>query len=156
MRELALALQRDAQDGGWRSSTAALSALQRRLQELQQLDNDSHRPKGVALVAALRGKSAEVDALLETLESDQSRCDDWLAEAIALCEQVRAGREPAAAELQQTLGSHAQVLLEHLDREDTVLREISARCLAPEDWPAIVSSISKVLRASRPAAPTSR
>jgi len=69
IRELAQALQRDARGGRWRTDPTALADLQRRLQDLQALDNDRHRPKGVALVAALQGKSAEVDALLARLQA---------------------------------------------------------------------------------------
>lgn len=148
IRELAQALQRDARGGRWRTDPTALADLQRRLQDLQALDNDRHRPKGVALVAALQGKSAEVDALLARLQADQALCDQWLAAAIGLAYRLRCGQQEAAAELARTLDDHGALLLAHIEREDTLLRDESAKCLAPEDWCRIVSSISTVVRSN--------
>lgn len=145
IRELALGLQRDAREGRWRTDPAALADLQRRLQQLQAMDNDKHRPKGVALVAALQGKSPETDALLVRLQADQAACDQWLNGAIDLASRLQAGDPQAAAALERTLDDHATLLLAHIDREETLLREESARWVAPEDWSRIVSAISTVV-----------
>src|SRR5262245_56527577 len=103
MRDLVLELQRDAQGGRWRTQTAARAELLCKLQTLQVLDSERHRPKGIALVEALRGKSAETDALLESLEAAQAQCDGWLHEALALIGELEAGGQAAEAELDRVL-----------------------------------------------------
>jgi hypothetical protein len=134
-------------DGGLIGESPDVSTLLKQLKELQSFDVQLHRPKGSALVAALRGQSAECDALLDKLETEQEQCNELLARAISLAAEAERGRE-RSDELREILKTHVGLLLTHLDEEDTTLRRISKKWLTPEDWSAIVSSISTVLHAN--------
>jgi len=148
MRALVVSVRHVLEAGRWRIPGAERALLRRRLEELHAFDNHRHRPKGAALMAALRGKSGETDALLDTLEADQAQCDRLLAEAVALVAQLEDGRLQAADEVEARLKQHADLLLGHLEREDTALFDLSAKWLTPQDWSTIVSSISSVVRST--------
>jgi len=68
----------------WRRPGHALGRLRDAVQRLRAFDDKTHRPKGVALLAILRGRSAEADDLLEQLERQRERCDDLLSRAMTL------------------------------------------------------------------------
>jgi hemerythrin-like domain-containing protein len=148
MRALVVSILHALEAGRWRSPGPERALLRRRLEDLQSFDNQRHRPKGTALIAALRGKSGETDALLDTLEAEQAQCDRLLAEAMALVAQLEDGRLQAADEVEARLKQHADLLLGHLEREDTALLDLSAKWLTPQDWSTIVSSMSSVVRST--------
>ena len=65
MRELSDSVDAALRGDGWRRPGPGLEAVRAPLQRLQTFDDATHRPKGVVLMATLRGRSAQADALLD-------------------------------------------------------------------------------------------
>jgi len=151
LREFLAAIQRATSSQGWRRPGPEMVALRRLLEELRSFDEATHRPKGVALFGALRRRSAGPDAgeLLDAHEKQQEDCSRLLDEAIALLDEAANGRADAADECLARLSQHRALLRAHLAQEDTKLRAIALKALTPEDWSAVVSSISTVVRSSQ-------
>jgi len=131
--------------GEWRRRGGALDLLVRLVQRLRSFDNATHRPKGIALFAALRGREADTDALIGRLEVDCEQRDQLLAGAQAGLKAIQRGESPGVDDPGTLLARHAALLRRDLDLEDTALHAESAKLLSPEQWSTIVSSISTVM-----------
>jgi hemerythrin-like domain-containing protein len=144
----------------WRRPGPALESLARLLHRLRSFDDATHRPKGIALFAALRGREADTDALIGRLEVDCEHRDKLLADAEARLNALQRGEGEGLAsdDAGVLLGQYAALLRRDLDLEDTALHAESAKLLGPEQWSTIVSSISTVMTGawSRKPAPTQR
>lgn len=149
MRELLSLLERELKSGDLKRSGSAAVRIVRLIERLQEFDEATHRPKGVALVGVLRGRSAEADDLLARLERQRERCDELLSQAKARLERVQGGDALAATAVENLLAEHRRLLLDHLDKEDTLLHSQTAQLLTREEWAAVVSSISKAMRARK-------
>src|SRR6267143_3411277 len=57
-----------ASAGHWKEAGLAQRQLRQLIESLQSFDHDSHRPKGVVLLEALRGRSAATDRFLVEME----------------------------------------------------------------------------------------
>jgi hemerythrin-like domain-containing protein len=141
LRDLLASIAAARQREQWK----ALPAL---IQSFRAFEDATHRPKGVVLLATLRGRSAEADGLLDSLEGDSERCDALLMNALALLDRIEGGDEQAGAQCAAVLETHRELMLAHLEREDTLLHSHTARLLTPEEWSRVVSSISSVVRSA--------
>jgi hemerythrin-like domain-containing protein len=149
MRELLSLLERELKSGELKRSGSAAVRIVRLIERLQDFDEATHRPKGVALIGVLRGRSAEADDLLARLERQRERCDELLSQAKAKLERAQSGDALAATAVENLLAEHRRLLLDHLDKEDTLLHSHTALLLTREEWAAVVSSISKAMRARK-------
>jgi hemerythrin-like domain-containing protein len=128
-----------------RQATSAIEVIER----LQAFEESTHRPKGVVMLNKLRGRSGEADDLLDQLDSESERCSGLLSQAKAILKLAEAGDARAAMEAEALLQQHRQLMHVHLDKEDTLLHSQTALLLTPEEWAAVVSSISTEVRAAR-------
>lgn len=126
-------------------ATSAIEVIER----LQAFEETTHRPKGVVMLNMLRGRSSEADALLDQLDAESELCNDLLSRAEALLKLAEGGDVSAAAEAEALLQQHRQFMSVHLDKEDTLLHSQTALLLTAEEWAAVVSSISKEVRAAK-------
>ena len=150
LREFLVAIDRATASRAWCRPGEELSGLRQLLQALRAFDDATHRPKGVTLLGALHSRCpAPADrAMLQAHEQQQAECSHLLDEAIALLEEVGGGREEAAQECLDRLSRHRALLRQHLVQEDTALRAMALKALTADDWSAVASSISKVVRGS--------
>ncbi|VTU25827.1 hypothetical protein H4CHR_01671 [Variovorax sp. PBS-H4] len=149
MRELLSLLEHELKSGEWRRSGSAAMRIVRLIERLQAFDETTHRPKGVALLGVLRGRSAEADDLLHRLERQHERCDELLAQIKGRLERSQSGDALDADAVENLVAEHRRLLLDHLDKEDTALHSQTALLLTREEWAAVVSSMSKAMRARR-------
>jgi len=150
LRELSATILRTVEVEHWFNRDSQRALLRSLVSGLQSFNDGAHRPKGVALMDALR-QHPDMAGFLDDLAHDQARCDQLLAEAIDLLDAVDQGDRPAAQRCAATLEEHHRQLLSLLEQEDTALRWRSNQRLTPEDWSAVASSISAVLSGSLPA-----
>jgi hemerythrin-like domain-containing protein len=148
MRELLASIGEALRSEQWKRPGPSLVSLRQLVRSLQTFDDSTHRPKGVVLLATLRRRSSEVDALLDRLELTADQCDRLLSQALALLDAVEQGDERAAAECASVLERHRDLMQVHLDEEDGVLHSHTAQLLTPEEWSLIVSSISSVVKST--------
>lgn len=140
MRELLMLLDERLRAADWPGVGAHIDRL-------QAFEKATHSPKGVVLLGLMRGRSAEADSLLDLLARESSRCDELLAQATAALQGADIKSEAAEA-LRAVLDEHRQLMLAHLDREDTLLHSQTAQLITPEEWAAVVSSISAAMGAA--------
>lgn len=150
LREFLVAIDRATASRAWCRPGAELAGLKQLLQALRAFDDATHRPKGVTLLEVLRSRCpGPADrAMLQAHEQQQAECSRLLEGAIALLEEVGGGREEAAQECLDRLWRHRALLRQHLVQEDTALRALALKVLTADDWSAVASSISKVVRSS--------
>ena len=129
----------------WRRGGPGVARLQQLIASLQSFDQASHRPKGIALVEALRGRSADADRLLADLERDREVEDALLTQAVDRLDEVARGTEGAGDACERLLVRYRESVLQHLDQEDTVLCAHSERLLTEQEWSLVVSEISSSL-----------
>jgi hemerythrin-like domain-containing protein len=144
LRELSATIMRTIQVDHWSRRDNPRRLLRNLIAGLQDFNEAAHRPKGVALIEALRQHPDMAD-FLDRLADDQAHCDRLLAQAMALLDAIERGDPQAADHCEAMLTEHHRLLLSHLEREDTVLHLHTSERLTPEEWSAVASSISKVL-----------
>ena len=145
LRELSDTIVRTLSVPDWARRATQRSLLRALIRGLQPLNDDAHRPKGAALMSALR-QHADMASLLDQLDRHQARCDELLVQALRLLDAVDQGGDPVAADrCAATLHEHHRVLLVHLEQEDGVLQPHTTERLTPEEWSAVASSISMVI-----------
>ena len=145
MRELLGRIESITTAAGWREPGPELNSLTRLIHRLRSFDDATHRPKGVALFAALRGRESATDALIGRLEVDCKQRDRLLSEARAHLAMVDQGERRAADAAEQLLEQYGAMLRRDLDLEDTTLHAEAAKLLNADQWSAIASSISFVM-----------
>jgi hemerythrin-like domain-containing protein len=145
MHELVRVIESATLADGWRHQGRALTSLIESIRYLQSFDDATHRPKGVALFAALKGRAPQADSLITRLEKDCEQRDRMLAEALEQLVEVGQGNAAAADTAKHLLDQHRAILRGDLELEDTALRDEATRLLSPQEWSAIVSSISTVI-----------
>jgi hemerythrin-like domain-containing protein len=144
LRELSATIMRTIQVDHWSRRDNPRRLLRNLIAGLQDFNDGAHRPKGVALIGALR-QHPDMAGFLDRLADDQAHCDRLLAEAMALLDAVERGDIQAADHCEAVLAEHHRLLLSHLEREDTVLHLHTSERLTPEEWSAVASSISQVM-----------
>ena len=137
MRELLTLLDEQLRAADWMK----LGGL---IDRLQAFEKATHSPKGVVLLGLLRGRSAEADTLLDQLAQESSRCDELLSQARAALR----GPGTDVPALRALLAEHRQLMLGHLESEDTLLHSHTAQLITREEWAAVVSSISAAMGAA--------
>ena len=145
MRELLDRIESIAASPDWRHPGPASNSLTRLVRRLQSFDGATHRPKGVALFAALRGREADTDALIQKLETDCEQRDELLDQALTRLNAMQHGQHSGGERAAQLLTRYAALLRRDLDLEDSALHAESAKLLGPEQWSTIASSISNVI-----------
>lgn len=145
MRHLLASIDEAVRAVQWSQPRPDVTRLRQLIDELRTFDVTSHRPKGVALVEALRGRSAEADQLLDTLAHDRDQDDESLSRAQALLDAASQGDAQAGAECRNVLMRHREGVLHHLEREDTLLCAHTEALLTEDEWSHVVSSISSAL-----------
>jgi len=133
----------------WSKPGPALTRLRQLVESLQSFDLESHRPKGIALMEALRGRSPEADRLLTVLEQERERDDALLVQALGMLDAVAGGNESAGVDCAAILTRYRERVLRHLDQEDTLLCAHTEQLLTEEEWSLVVSAISSALYAAR-------
>lgn len=131
--------------GRWRNAGPALERLRQLIASLQSFDHATHRPKGTALLEALRGRSPDADRLLAEMAREREDDDALLAQAIGRLEAVATGDQRAGVDCVALLEQHRERVLHHLDQEDTLLCAQTERLLSNEEWARVVSAISSAL-----------
>lgn len=144
LRELSDTIQRTLTVPDWFNRDRQRHLLRALILGLQTFNDAAHRPKGVALLEALR-QHTDLTGLLDELDRHQARCDELLVQALRLLDAVDQGDRPAADRCAATLQEHHRVLLLHLDQEDTVLQPQTNERLTPDQWSEVASSISLVV-----------
>jgi hemerythrin-like domain-containing protein len=134
-----------ASAGHWRKAGPALRQLRQLIESLQSFDHASHRPKGIVLLEALRGRSAATDRLLAEMEQEREGDDALLTQALVRLDAVASGDERARVDCAALLEQHRERVLRHLDQEDTLLCAQTEQLLTNEEWARVVSAISTVL-----------
>lgn len=143
IRELLASIDKALDAVQWSQPEPEATQVRQLIGALQSFDVISHRPKGIALVEALRGRSFEADRLIDALEHDREQDDASLLRALALLDDAaRAGDAQAGAECAAVLKRYREGVLYHLEREDTALCAHSEDLLTEEEWSRVVSSIS--------------
>lgn len=144
LRELSATILRTLAVDHWHERDNQCKLLRALISGLQAFNDDAHRPKGVALLDALR-QHPDMNGFLDQLAAQQARCDQLLDDALALLDAVEQGDRHAADRCAATLQEHHRVLLVHLEQEDTLLQLHTSERLTPEEWSAVASSISLVM-----------
>jgi len=142
IRELLTLVENAVESGGWAFGGPQAQQLSALIERVQAFDQTTHRPKGVVLVQALRGRSVQADDLLIRLESARDHGDELLTEARNRLKAAASGVPIAASGVDALLKEHRLLVLAHLDEEDSLLRTHTAEHLTREDWAAVASSIS--------------
>ena len=150
MRELLASIADLLRDKQWSRRAPDVARLRQLIESLQSFDQASHRPKGVALMQALRGRSLDADQLLADLERDRESDDASLTRALATLDAVAGGNESAGRECETLLAQYRESVLNHLVQEDTVLCAHSERLLTEQEWSHVVSEISSSLYPAKP------
>jgi hemerythrin-like domain-containing protein len=144
LRELSDTILRTLTVTDWFNRDRQRKLLRALILGLQTFNDAAHRPKGVALMKAMR-QHPDMTGFLDQLDRHHKRCDELLVQALYLLDAVDLGDHRAAERCAATLQEHHRVLLVHLDQEDTVLQPHTNERLTPEEWSAVASSISMVV-----------
>jgi hemerythrin-like domain-containing protein len=155
MRQLLGSITKLLHDKQWSRSEAAVARLRHLIKTLQSFDQVSHRPKGIALMEALRGRSADADRLLADLERGRESDDALLTRVMVTLDAAADGPEIDAGACERLLALYRKSVLHHLDEEDTVLFAHSRRLLTEQEWSRVVSEISSSLYPTTPEPPPS-
>jgi hemerythrin-like domain-containing protein len=154
LRHLLDAIVRSLDDDAWQDPGPQLDLLRARIQEFQDFETRTHRPKGVVLLSSLRGRLAEADRLLDDIEEEGQKCEDLQAQAVTMLESVGKGADPDRAVIASLLRQHCERMRRQLDLEDTALKAYTAQLLTAQEWSRVASSISlEVQRARRASSP---
>jgi hemerythrin-like domain-containing protein len=146
LRELLAAIERVLDGNAWKHPGPQCGQLRRLIQEFQDFENATHRPKGVVLLGSLRGRRAEADQLLDALDQESQHCEQLLGQALELLGTMEQDGGAEANQVESLLLQHRELMRRHLELEDTVLRSYTAQLLTPEEWSAVASSISSEIR----------
>lgn len=146
LRQSLAAIERVLASDGWQHRGPQRERLRRLIQEFKEFETQAHRPKGVVLLDSMRGRSVQADQLLELLDAESQQCDQLLTQALEQLDTAEQGGAVDASEVASLLQQHRDVMMRHLDLEDTVLRSYTAQLLTSDEWSAVVSSISSVER----------
>jgi hemerythrin-like domain-containing protein len=149
LRQLLAAIARVLADNAWRHPGPQRDLLRRHIQEFRDFETNAHKPKGVVLLDSMRGRSPEADALLDELEDESQHCDQLLSQALEGLGSRDPGGKAGPGEVASLLQQHQELMMRHLEREDTALRSFTAQLLTSDEWSAVVSSISSVAQRAR-------
>ena len=86
LRRLLEAIMRKLEVGPGKRPGLDLGSLRAQIQEFQDFETRTHRPKGVVLLESVRGRSADADRLLDEIEDESRTCEQLLSRAVALVE----------------------------------------------------------------------
>lgn len=150
MRQFLASIAEAQQAVRWSKPEPALTHLRQQIELLQSFDLESHRPKGVSLMEALRGRSPDADRLLTDLEHEREAEDALLVQALGMLDAAAGGDESAGSACAALLERHRESVLHHLDQEDTLLCAHTEELLTEDEWSLVVSAISSVLYAEKP------
>jgi len=132
-------------DRQWHTSAQSRVRLRQLVDELWTFDRESHRPKGVAMLEAMRGRSAAADRELTSMQQERERDDEMLANASALLDDIEAGVDAARNRCAEILMRYRQGMLLQMDNEETLLRAHAEELLTEDEWCRVVSTISSTL-----------
>jgi hemerythrin-like domain-containing protein len=149
LRQLLDAIVHSLDDDAWQRPGPQLNSLLGRIQELQDFELKTHRPKGVVLLDSVRGRLAEADRLLDEIENESRQCELLQAQALALLETLAKGGDVDRDQIASRLRQHRDVMMRQLDQEDTALRSYTARLLTAQEWSRVASSISHEVHRDR-------
>jgi len=128
--------------GTWKDAAPAAARLGQLIESLRSFDHASHRPKGTALLKALRGRSPDADRLLAEMTQERERDDALLDQAVARLDAAAHGEARAGVDCAALLARYRERVLRHLDEEETLLCAQTERLLTEDEWAHVVSSIS--------------
>jgi len=133
----------------WTQPGPALTRLRHLIESLQSFDLACHRPKGLGLMEALRGRSPDAERLLAVLERERAFDDALLVQALGMLHVIADGDARIGVDCAAILKQHRERVLRHLEQEGTLLCALSEALLTDEEWSLVVSGISSVLYAPR-------
>lgn len=142
MRELLAEIASIVESGGWQSPGPPQRRLRERVLELEAFDETLHRPKGVGMLLAMRGRSVAADGQLATLARDRGDNDSVLAKVKAALDGMARGEQGDHADLPARLTGYREGLLAQMHREETLLRSHAEHLLSEEEWSQVISEIS--------------
>ena len=149
LRRLLDAIQRNLDDGKGKRSGLDLGALRAQIQEFQDFETRTHRPKGVVLLESVRGRSADADRLLDEIEGESRTCEQLLSQAVVLIENGLAGGASDQGEIESLLRQHRDLMVQQLDQEATALRSYTTQFLTSQEWARVASSISSEVQKAK-------
>lgn len=149
LRQLLAAVARVLEAGGWQQGGPQLAVLSRAIGDFQAFETAVHQPKGVVLLQSLRGRSVEADAWLDRLDRESAESDQLLAQAVALVATLAQGGAADTGSIALLLQRHRDVVMQQLEEEDTILRDYTSQLLTPQEWSAVVSSMSTVVQKAK-------
>lgn len=144
LRQLVAAIERALDGDDWQHPGSQLDLLRRLIQEFQEFEAEAHRPKGVVLLDSVRGRSAQADQLLDELDDESQQCDQLLTHALKELDTLDQGGAADVDRVVARLQQHRDLMMRHLELEDTVLCYYTTQLLTSDEWSAVVSSISSV------------
>ena len=136
-------------EGATGQSGLDLATLRARVQEFQDFETRTHRPKGVVLLESVRGRSADADRLLDEIEGENRTCEQLLAQAVVLIEKGLSGSDADHGEIASLLRQHRDLMVQQLDQEDTALRSYTTQLLTSQEWSQVASSISSEVQKAK-------
>jgi len=142
LRRLLEAIMRNLEGGHGKQPGLDLPSLRALIQEFQDFETGTHRPKGVVLLESVRGRSADADRLLDEIEGESRSCEELLSQAVVLIEKGLAGGDADEGEIESLLRQHRDLMVQQLDQEDTALRSYTTQLLTSQEWSLVASSIS--------------
>src|SRR5262249_20119837 len=134
MRRLLATMGEVLDAGRWRHPGADHARLLQLIAELQLFDRASHRPKGVVMMQAMSGRSANADEHLERMRHERERDDALLSGATALLAAVAAGDDAACGDCLAQLTRYREGMLLQMEQEETLLRAHAEQLLTQEEW----------------------
>ena len=136
-------------EGATGQSGLDLATLRARVQEFQDFETRTHRPKGVVLLESVRGRSADADRLLDEIEDESRTCEQLLSQAVVVIEKGLAGGAVDQSEIDSLLRRHRDLMVQQLDQEDTALRSYTTQLLTSQEWSRVASSISSEVQKAK-------
>jgi hemerythrin-like domain-containing protein len=143
------AIARVLEGDTWQQPGPQMSLLRRLIQDFRDFEARTHRPKGVVLLDSMRGRSSQADKLLDALEQESRQCDQLLVQALEALEMNAHAEGADGSSVVSLLLRHRGLMMQQLDQEHTVLRSYTTQLLTSEEWSAVVSSISSVVRSAK-------
>ena len=149
LRRLLDAILRNLEGAKDQKSGLDLASLRARIQEFQDFETRTHRPKGVVLLESVRGRSADADRLLDEIEGESRTCEQLLSQAVVLIEKGLTAGDADQGEIESLLRRHRDLMVQQLDQEDTALRSYTTQLLTSQEWSRVASSISSEVQRAK-------
>lgn len=145
IRQTLATLDEMLQVQAWWQPAGSLPRMRSLMAFLRSFEDTNHLPKERGhLLPAMRGRSADADRLIATLEDARGHTSRLLRQATHVADSVAEGDVRRAGELSALLREHRAALLRQLHDEDTQLLAMARQLLGDEEWSRIASAMSRM------------